>query len=76
MLLRRRRCWSPRLADREILLILDNCEHVRQATADLAEALLRGSRRLRILATSRESLVAPGEVDYPVAPMELPPTNR
>jgi predicted ATPase/transcriptional regulator with XRE-family HTH domain len=49
------------LADRQALLILDNCEHLIGACAELAEALLRACPRLHILATSREGLNIPGE---------------
>ncbi len=49
------------LSSRAILLILDNCEHVIQSAARLAESLLRACHGLRILATSREALAIPGE---------------
>lgn len=54
------------LRERELLLILDNCEHLIQACAELANALLRACPRLRILATSREPLHIPGEVTWRV----------
>ena len=54
------------LRDREILLILDTCEHLVDHCADLADALLRASRGLRILTTTREALTLPGETVYPV----------
>ena len=54
------------LADRELLLVLDNCEHLVEAAAQLAEALLTRSPGLRILATSREPLRVAGEVLHPV----------
>jgi predicted ATPase/DNA-binding CsgD family transcriptional regulator len=60
------------LANREVLLVLDNCEHLVGASAELAEALLRGCPRLRLLATSRERLGVPGEAVYPVPPLALP----
>jgi predicted ATPase/DNA-binding SARP family transcriptional activator len=59
------------VADREALLILDNCEHLVAAVADLVVGLLAGCPRLRILATSREPLGVDGERLLPVAP--LPP---
>lgn len=62
-----------RLRDRELLVLLDNCEHLREAVADLAVALLEAAPNLRILATSRVSLGVPGELDYPVQPLGLPP---
>jgi predicted ATPase len=62
--------------DRELgersLLVLDNCEHLPDACARLAEDLLRACPRLGILATSREPLNAQGEVVWPLAPLDLP----
>ena len=55
-----RRSRTPRV-QRELLLILDNCEHLIEACAGLAEALLRSCPDLRVLATSREALGVPGE---------------
>jgi predicted ATPase/DNA-binding CsgD family transcriptional regulator len=60
------------LADREVLIVLDNCEHVRQAAASLAVTLLERCRRVRILTTSRERLDIPGEFVFPVPPLGLP----
>ena len=56
----------------ERLLVLDNCEHLVQACAELAETLLGAAPNLQILATSRERLGVPGEALSPVAPLELP----
>ncbi|MEV6823444.1 LuxR C-terminal-related transcriptional regulator [Amycolatopsis sp. NPDC051102] len=50
-----------RLADRETLLVLDNCEHLADGVAVLLEQLLAGSPRLRVLATSRARLLVPFE---------------
>ncbi len=50
------------LRTRDLLLVLDNCEHLIEASARLADALLEGCTGLRILATSREALNVPGEV--------------
>jgi predicted ATPase len=61
-----------RLRDAELLLVLDNCEHVLSAVASLAGLLLAGAPGLRVLATSREPLGVPGEVIYVVAPLGLP----
>ncbi|MEU7876035.1 BTAD domain-containing putative transcriptional regulator [Dactylosporangium sp. NPDC049140] len=58
--------------DRETLLILDNCEHVIDAAAALADRVLGACRRLRILATSREPLGITGEALWPVEPLGLP----
>ena len=60
------------IQDRDALLILDNCEHVVQACAELAERLLRTCPNLRILSTSREVLGTAGEIAWPVPPLELP----
>lgn len=60
------------LADRSELIVLDNCEHVISAVAHLAETLLAGCPRLRILTTSREPLAITGETLFPVGPLELP----
>ncbi|GAA2931336.1 AfsR/SARP family transcriptional regulator [Streptomyces mexicanus] len=56
-------------APRSQLLVLDNCEHVIGAAADLAETLLTRCPGLTILATSREPLGVPGEVVRPVEPL-------
>jgi predicted ATPase/DNA-binding SARP family transcriptional activator len=61
------------LADREAVLILDNCEHVIDAAAALAERLLTDCPRVRIVATSREPLQIPGETLHVVAPLPAPP---
>ncbi|MEU1510351.1 BTAD domain-containing putative transcriptional regulator [Kitasatospora sp. NPDC005748] len=61
------------LADEETVLLLDNCEHVLEAAARLAETLLGRCPRLRILATGREALRIGGETLHPVLPLELPP---
>jgi predicted ATPase/DNA-binding SARP family transcriptional activator len=58
--------------ERAILLILDNCEHVIEASAAFADRLLGECRRLRILATSREPLGITGEVLWQVEPLALP----
>jgi predicted ATPase/DNA-binding SARP family transcriptional activator len=57
---------------KEMLLILDNCEHLIEACANLAERLLRSAPGLRILATSRESLGIAGETVYRVPSLSLP----
>ncbi len=53
---RSRTCSSGALRDAELLLVLDNCEHVREACGELVEHLLAACPRLRVLATSREPL--------------------
>ncbi|MFI6431263.1 ATP-binding protein [Rhodococcus oryzae] len=60
------------LADRRLLLVLDNCEHVLDAAAALAEALLRRCPDLRILATSREPFGIGAEAFLRVPPLSVP----
>jgi predicted ATPase/DNA-binding SARP family transcriptional activator len=60
------------LAGKQALLVLDNCEHLVAAVADLAAELLARCPQLRILATSREPLGVTGEVLHPVVPLPLP----
>ncbi len=54
------------------LLVLDNCEHIRRACADLAANLLGSCRDLTVLATSRENLGLPGEVTWRVPSLAFP----
>jgi predicted ATPase/DNA-binding SARP family transcriptional activator len=58
--------------DRALLVVLDNCEHLADACATLAETLLRNCPGLRILATSREALGVAGERAWLVPPLSLP----
>jgi len=60
------------LRRRALLLVLDNCEHLVEACARLADALLRACPRLRILATSREVLGVPGEATHRVPSLGVP----
>ncbi|MFG1687214.1 BTAD domain-containing putative transcriptional regulator [Nonomuraea sp. NPDC049269] len=60
------------LADRPVLVILDNCEHVVTGAAGLAHRLLAACPALRILATSREALGITGEVLFPVGQLAVP----
>jgi len=64
------------LAAREVLLVLDNCEHIVDAVAELAGHLLRVSPRLRVLATSREPLGIGGEAVLRVPPLAVPDPER
>jgi predicted ATPase/DNA-binding winged helix-turn-helix (wHTH) protein len=66
-------CLAEALGARHLLLVLDNCEHVIDAAADLAETLLHADGRLHVIATSREPLRADGEWVYRVPPLEAPP---
>ncbi|MER7397546.1 hypothetical protein ABT381_18780 [Streptomyces sp. NPDC000151] len=60
------------LADRELLLILDTCEHLTDACALAAQVLVRAAPGLRILATSRRTLNLPGENVLTVEPLPVP----
>jgi len=60
------------LADRQLLIVLDNCEHVLASAARVAVMLARSCPQVRIMTTSRERLDVPGEFVFPVPPLELP----
>jgi predicted ATPase/DNA-binding CsgD family transcriptional regulator len=60
------------LARRQLLLVLDNCEHVIDAAAELCGRLLLGADDIRVLVTSREPLQIAGEARYRLAPLTLP----
>lgn len=60
------------LQDKHLLLLLDNCEHLIQACAELVQTLLQSCPRLKILATSREPLSVAGETIFSVPPLSLP----
>jgi predicted ATPase/Tfp pilus assembly protein PilF len=64
------------LRSKALLLVLDNCEHLLAACADLAAALLRACPQVRILATSREGLGVPGENLWRVPSLSLPDVHR
>src|SRR5437764_5573215 len=64
------------LRDRGAMLVLDNCEHLVDACARLAEALLRGCPRLRIMTTSREALGIGGERAWLVPALTLPEAGK
>ena len=64
------------LASASLLLVLDNCEHVLDASAALAASLLSACPQLRVLATSRQGLRVPGEQIYDVPPLRLPPREQ
>src|SRR6266404_6409248 len=57
---------------RKLLLVIDNCEHVIEAAAGMAEALLRASPGVSLVATSREPLRVSGEYVYRVPPLDVP----
>jgi non-specific serine/threonine protein kinase len=60
------------LRDRQVLLVLDNCEHVQEAATALAAELLSGCPGVRVLATSRHALGLPGEMVLSVPPLPTP----
>ncbi len=59
------------LTERDVLLVIDNCEHVVSAVADLVDGLTARLPQLRVLATSREPLWIDGEVTYRLAPLAV-----
>jgi predicted ATPase/class 3 adenylate cyclase len=63
------------LRAKQLLLVLDNCEHLLEAAATLAAVLQRSCERLAILATSREGLGIEGERLVPVPPLAVPDTD-
>src|SRR5437868_4602224 len=80
--LREQSTRSPRevlvghLRDKQLLLVLDNCEHLVDRCATLAAELLAAAPGLRILATSRQALRIPGEHVFGVPPLRLPDLDR
>jgi predicted ATPase len=60
------------LRDRRLLLILDTCEHLLDACAALAQAVMRDAPGVTVLATSRQPLDMPGEYTFPVGPLPVP----
>ncbi|WP_054247038.1 protein kinase domain-containing protein [Rhodococcus opacus] len=64
------------LAEKQLLLVLDNCEHLVEAIAALTETLLRSCLGLRILATSREPVGIDGEAVVRVPPLSIPDDRR
>src|SRR6266568_9163030 len=60
------------LRDRELLLVVDNCEHLLGAAAQVVTGIMRAAPGLRVIATSREPLSVPGEHVVPVPPLDLP----
>ncbi|MEU6352325.1 LuxR C-terminal-related transcriptional regulator [Streptomyces sp. NPDC047072] len=63
---------ADHLAERQCLIVLDNCEHLVDACAELADTLLSAAPGLRILATSRHTLDMSGEHVFTVAPLSVP----
>jgi predicted ATPase/DNA-binding CsgD family transcriptional regulator len=63
------------LRDKRMLLVVDNCEHLREAVARLLTEIVRAAPGVRVIATSREPLSVPGEHLVPVPPLDLPPPD-
>ncbi|MFJ2481821.1 ATP-binding protein [Pseudomonas sp. NPDC087598] len=66
-------CLVNGLRQRQMLLVIDNCEHLIDAVAMLSESILRAAPKVHILATSRESLRAEGEFVQRLESLECPP---
>jgi len=60
------------LHEKQTLIVLDNCEHLVSASAEVANTLLNAAPKLKILASSREALGVKGEMSYPVPSLSLP----
>jgi predicted ATPase/class 3 adenylate cyclase len=63
------------LKTRRLLIVLDNCEHLVAAAAELVDTVLGQAGGVQILASSRELLDVPGEQSYPILPLPLPPRD-
>jgi non-specific serine/threonine protein kinase len=63
---------ADHLRDKRALILLDNCEQMLGASAEVAASLLQGCAQVRIVATSREAMAIPGELTYQVPSMPLP----
>ncbi len=63
------------LRNRQLLLLLDNCEHLIGAVATLVAELLRAAPKLTVISTSREPLQVPGEQVIPIPPLQVPPQD-
>src|SRR2546425_2697863 len=63
------------LGNRQLLLVLDNCEHLIGAVAALVAELLRAAPKLTVISTSREPLQVPGEQVIPIPPLQVPPED-
>ena len=64
------------LRGKELLVVLDNCEHLIEACAQVADRVLRSAPRVRLLATSRERLGVTGEALWPVPPLSVPESHE
>ncbi len=63
------------LRDKELLLVVDNCEHLLGAAGRIVTDVMKAAPGVRVIATSREPLSVPGEHVVPVPPLELPPSR-
>ncbi len=63
------------LRNRQLLLLLDNCEHLIEAVAALVAELIRAAPKLTVISTSREPLQVPGEQVIPIPPLQVPPED-
>jgi predicted ATPase/DNA-binding NarL/FixJ family response regulator len=63
------------LRDKELLLVVDNCEHLLGAAAQVVTDIMKAAPEVRVIATSREPLSVNGEHVIPVPPLELPPPH-
>jgi predicted ATPase/DNA-binding CsgD family transcriptional regulator len=63
------------LRDKELLLVVDNCEHLLEAAGRIVTDVMKAAPGVRVIATSREPLSVPGEHVVPVPPLELPPSR-
>lgn len=70
--LRGLRALAAQVADRQLLLVLDACEHLVDACAHLIQTLLEAGPEIRVLVTSRQQLGVPGEYIMPIPPMAVP----
>lgn len=63
------------VSEKQLLLILDNCEHLIESCAELCQSILAGAPNIQILATSREPLKVEGEINYVVPSLPVPPED-
>ena len=66
---------SDFLRSKQMMIVLDNCEHLNQACGELAESLLHSTQNLKILVTSREPLYVTGECEFLVPPLRVPDSD-
>src|SRR2546423_4398226 len=64
------------LRDKQLLLVVDNCEHLLEAAAPLLTDVIRAAPGVRMIATSREPLSVPGEHVAPIPPLDLPSAQK